>query len=140
MIDGPKLHPLVAFMGKRYEYIACMEQGPATNGSPKHTQLLKDSVEAIITEVVSSKSIDLDSGKKLHDLILKSPLDEMQKNVLMSRVDERVDLHSSNKSPKQINMLIHNVMTEGDWDVISDKTSHPTRSLCRWQKCSLEYV
>ena len=111
MSDGPqaaKVHPLLAFIGKRFEYIKCMEQGPAAKGSAQHTDLLAKSADAVATQVISSKSIDLEVGNTLHELILKSPFDEDQQAALMSRVHEKVDMQSSPGKQKQVNLFVHN--------------------------------
>ena len=98
MSDGTqasRVHPLLLFIAKRFEYIKCMEQGPAAKGSAKHTELLKKLADAVATYATSSKSIDLDVGKQLHELILKSPFDELQIEALMSWVHEKVDMQSN---------------------------------------------
>ena len=92
MIDGPqasRVPSIVAFIEKRFEYIKCVEKGPAAKGSAQHTELLKKSADAVATQVTSSRSIDLDVGSKLHELILKSPFDELQKEALMSSVHDK---------------------------------------------------
>ena len=95
MSDGPQAlnaHPLLAFVCKRFEYITCMGQGPAAKGSAQHIALLKKSAEAVALQVTFSKLIGFDVGSTLQELILKSPFDEPQKEALMQRVHEKVDM------------------------------------------------
>ena len=132
MSDGQqasRVHQLLNFIEKRFEYIKCMEQGPAAKGSAQHIDSLNKSADAVATQVTSSKPIDLDVGSKLHELILKSPFDEDQQAALVSRVHEKVDMQSSASKLKQVNMSVHNQMVAEDWVIVLDKTASTNRRL-----------
>ena len=110
--------PLLAFIRKRFSYVAVMGKGPAMPGTDKHKQLLTDTVRSISESLKTVRKINCSDGEVIQTLLLGSDLHADDKHKLMDEINHKVDIGggcSTIAGGKQNNLAIETMMLHTDW-------------------------
>ena len=110
--------PLLAFIRKRFSYVAVMAKGPAMPGTDKHRQLLTDTVRSISESLKTVRKINCSDGEVIQTLLLGSELHADDKHKLMDEINHKVEIGggcSTIAAGKQNNLAIETMMLHTDW-------------------------
>ena len=97
---------LVNLIKNRGEYVDLMVRGPAKPGTEGHRRLMSLTKEYLTSALQKVQSIPQSDAVKLHTELLRLPLDDESKSLLMSAIDAKVDLgDDTDVKPKHTNLF-----------------------------------
>ena len=138
-----KLHPLIAFIGARFEYIRCMHIDVAI----VPVAIVDDTVRSIASHISQSRQIKIEDGVAIQTAVSSAPLPDEAIAKLKLLVHEKVGIAPTSPAvegaddKRQEHRWLESFQTDEDWkvyDMLGNAEAKMTRMAMRC--CSIKCV
>ena len=132
-----KLHPLLAFIGARFEYIRCMHPDVATVPAA----MVDDTVRSIASHISQSRTIKIEDGVEIQTKIAAAPLPDEAIDKLKALVHDRVGFAlqrpamEGGDDKRQEHPWLESFQTEEDWKLYDKPGNHDAKLMRMAMRC-----